>query len=155
MCRALRVYYMYDIPLTFTAMKYIFSLCMYCNHNIVPYTPSTPHWVRAHRGVSTEQLRKRSYLLNLFSLLSNIFNTFYISKQRLCLDRPEVGIYVSKTQNFHAHAAHRHSRVTKLKNFSFCMQHTTGTRESLHEKMAGNPKTSEARREESRNRPNP
>ena len=33
-------------------------------------------------------------------------------------------------------------------------QHT-GTRESLHEKMAGNPKTSEARREESRNRPNP
>ena len=109
--------------------------------------------VRAHCGVSTEQLRKRSYLLNLFSLLSNIFNTFYISKQRLCLDRPEVGMY-PKLKNFHAHATQRHSRVTKLKNFSFRTQHT-GTRESLHEKMAGNPKTSEARREESRNRPNP
>ena len=104
--------YRLPLPLRNTSSLYVL-------YHIVPYTPSTPHWVRAHRGVSTEQLRKRSYLLNLFSLLSNIFNTFYISKQRLCLDRPEVGIYVSKTQNFHAHAAHRHSRVTKLKNYSF------------------------------------
>ena len=103
------------------------------------------------------------------ALLDCVFSPMYIYRLHTCFTYNTIPIYLTTyfslllgrerevvvgTRSIFRFDPDRCRYVSKTQKLFIRTQHTS-TRESLQEKMAGNPKTSEARREESQNWPNP